>query len=644
MDPADPAVDRAGPPPFRVWAVHQSGEPRDKVDLLLMGDGYTAAEMPLWHRDAQRLADMLFAVSPFKERRGDFNVWAVDTPSEESGVSRPSDGIHRRSALRVSYDAFGSERYVLAFDNKRLREAASAAPYEFIEIAVNERKYGGGGIFNLYATVAAQSAWAPYLFVHEFAHHFAGLADEYYTSPVAYATGADGARPEPWEANATADPLAAKWKDLVTPGTPLPTPWPKEEFEAAQREIQARRRKIREEKRPEEEMDALFREERRRMTALLHGSAHARLGGRLRGRDVRGAGLPPPGDRLHHVHPQRSALLRGLPPRPRAHHRPVHARARPLNPSRRGYHGSGSQEALPCAKRGWNGSIRSWPGSAGRAASTPGRCSGTRAIPATPWPSCARERWRSSTRRRRPRRSSCARWRPEPWWARSPRTGAIAPPLSARARPCVILKVAAPAFRQFAREEPEFLEGLFWTQVDRVRSLTREVTRTHEKAITDALTRLYNHGFFRQRLEIELERARATGDQVSLVLFDIDHFKKYNDTYGHEEGNEVLLGVAQIMKGVGRRGDIIARYGGEEFVALLYGASCDEARTFAETVRRAVEKHGFAEGPGREPRRITISGGCATFPQPAGSEDELIKLADEKLYQAKDEGRNRVVV
>ena len=142
----------------------------------------------------------------------------------------------------------------------------------------------------------------------------------------------------------------------------------------------------------------------------------------------------------------------------------------------------------------------------------------------------------------------------------------------------MILKVAAAAFRQFAREEPEFLEGLFWTQVDRVRSLTREVTRTHEKAITDALTRLYNHGFFRQRLEIELERARATGDQVSLVLFDIDHFKKYNDTYGHEEGNEVLLGVAQIMKGVGRRGDIIARYGGEEFVALLYGASCDEAQ------------------------------------------------------------------
>jgi diguanylate cyclase (GGDEF)-like protein len=213
-----------------------------------------------------------------------------------------------------------------------------------------------------------------------------------------------------------------------------------------------------------------------------------------------------------------------------------------------------------------------------------------------------------------------------------------------RARtPCLILKVPAPAFRRFTREEPEFLEGLFWTQVDRVRSLTREVTRTHRKAITDALTRLYNHGFFRGRLEIELERARETGDQVSLVLFDIDHFKKYNDTYGHEAGNEVLVGVAQIMKGIGRRGDIIARYGGEEFVALLYGASGEEARTFAETVRRAVEKHAFAEAPGQEPRRVTLSAGCGSFPEPAGTDDELIRLADERLYQAKAQGRNRVV-
>ena len=109
-------------------------------------------------------------------------------------MSRPSDGVYRRSPLRAAYDAFGSERYVLTLDNKRLREAASAAPYEFVEIVVNDRKYGGGGIFNLYATVAADNAFTPYVFVHEFGHHFAGLADEYYTSDVAYGSARGTAR------------------------------------------------------------------------------------------------------------------------------------------------------------------------------------------------------------------------------------------------------------------------------------------------------------------------------------------------------------------------------------------------------------------------------------------------------------------
>jgi len=268
VDPAAPSVDRApSPAAGRVWAVMENGPPRDKVDLLLLGDGYVAADMDKWHRDAQRLAAMLFAVPPFKEHRQDFNVWAIDTPSELTGVSRPSDGVYRRTPLGASYDAFGSERYVLTLENKRMREIASAAPYEFVEIVVNDRKYGGGGIHNLYATVAADSAWAPYVFVHEFGHHFAGLADEYYTSPVGYEPGTG--RPEPWEPNATADGRAPKWRDLVTPGLALPTPWPKAEFEAAQRDFQARRRRIREEHRPEEEMDALFREEQAWTTRLL---------------------------------------------------------------------------------------------------------------------------------------------------------------------------------------------------------------------------------------------------------------------------------------------------------------------------------------------------------------------------------------
>ena len=152
---------------------------------------------------------------------------------------------------------------------------AANAPYEVVEILTNSATYGGGGIYWQYSTVAADSVWSSYIFVHEFGHHIAGLADEYYTSDVAYLPAAD--RVEPWEPNATAllDPAALKWKDLVTPGTSIPTPWPKDEFERYTKEIQQKRREIRAANRPESEMDALFRDEEKRDTALLNEGAHA---------------------------------------------------------------------------------------------------------------------------------------------------------------------------------------------------------------------------------------------------------------------------------------------------------------------------------------------------------------------------------
>jgi hypothetical protein len=278
----------AGSKQYRVWPVIHNGAPPDKVDLLLLGDGYSRLEMAKWHRDAARFAAMLFTQSPFKERRASFNVWAIDTPAEESGVSIPSDGIWRRSPLRTSYDAFGIERYALAFDNKRLRDIAAAAPYEFIEIIMNSRKYGGGGIFNLFATVAADNEQSGYIFVHEFGHHFAGLADEYYTSDVAYGKTAE--HPEPWEPNATVDPHAAKWSDLITPGTPLPTPWPKAEYEAAEKKIQERRRAIRGAHADEAEMDALFAEEARTVLPLLDEGPYGHVAGAFEGADYYGSG------------------------------------------------------------------------------------------------------------------------------------------------------------------------------------------------------------------------------------------------------------------------------------------------------------------------------------------------------------------
>ncbi len=207
------------------------------------------------------MANALFAREPFREHRGDFNVWGICAPAAEAGVARPSADIHRRTPVGATYDIFGSERYVLTYQNRAFRDIAAWAPYEFVTILVNSATYGGGGLYNVFSTAAVDSAWADYLFVHEFAHHFAALADEYYTSPVAYTTPATVV--EPWEPNVTARLPGAplKWADLLTTGTPVPTPWPKAPFEAYQRTAQAERARLRAERRPEAEMDALFREE-----------------------------------------------------------------------------------------------------------------------------------------------------------------------------------------------------------------------------------------------------------------------------------------------------------------------------------------------------------------------------------------------
>jgi diguanylate cyclase (GGDEF)-like protein len=209
--------------------------------------------------------------------------------------------------------------------------------------------------------------------------------------------------------------------------------------------------------------------------------------------------------------------------------------------------------------------------------------------------------------------------------------------------PCRIVRIPAQAFRALLHRRPELLEELFLTQSERVRSLTRQVTRNHHRAITDPLTRLYNYGFFRERLEIELERAGHTGDLVSLAMFDIDHFKNYNDLHGHQEGNVVLQSVAGILRDTGRRGDIVARYGGEEFVALLYGASREEAERFAESARRGIERFNFPMGETQPLGRVTLSAGVATFPSDAAGDEALIRAADARLYRAKEGGRNRVV-
>lgn len=293
LDPESDTVNPASlPAAGRVWTVFQSGPPTEKVDLVLLSEGYSEEEIGKFHADVTRLVGKLFETEPFKSRKSDFNVWAIDLPSPQSGVNRPHVGEYRRTPVSTEFNIFGSERYLLTFDNRRLRDVLSEAPYEFVEILVNERQYGGGGIFNAQATTAVDTEFADYIFVHEFGHHFAGLADEYYTSSVAYETGS-AVHPEPWEPNVTAlhDPARLKWRDLVQPGTPLPTPWGKERYEQHARSIQERRQELIDSNAPEPEFDALFEEQARIEEELLHAMRYSGRVGAFEGAMYEAHGL-----------------------------------------------------------------------------------------------------------------------------------------------------------------------------------------------------------------------------------------------------------------------------------------------------------------------------------------------------------------
>jgi hypothetical protein len=183
----------------------------------------------------------LFRTFPFKIRKKEFNVWRIDVVSPESGIDVPDRNIWKNNILGTRYDSFGSARYVLTEDNRTLRDIAAAAPYDFLCILVNDSRYGGGGIFNLYTTTYSREVvpgweWEmEYMFVHEFGHSFAGLGDEYYSSSTAYN---DFYMPgiEPWEPNVTAatDPARVKWKPFLSAGIDIPTPWAKSRYDSVQ--------------------------------------------------------------------------------------------------------------------------------------------------------------------------------------------------------------------------------------------------------------------------------------------------------------------------------------------------------------------------------------------------------------------------
>ena len=213
IDPNSPtAIDRSHKTgPFPVRELTHNGPSAEKVDLVILGDGYTREEMAKFRADAKHFNDVMFSTPPFSTHKNEFNVWTVEVESPESGISIPDKNVWKASALGCAYNTFGSARYVLTSANQRLRDIAAAAPYDFVLILINDTRYGGGGIYQLYSITYTKELtkgeeWQmDYMYVHEFGHSFGGLADEYYTSSTGYNDFYQSGV-EPWEPNVTAPP------------------------------------------------------------------------------------------------------------------------------------------------------------------------------------------------------------------------------------------------------------------------------------------------------------------------------------------------------------------------------------------------------------------------------------------------------
>ena len=224
IDPQSIFIDRSPLKSLQTVGIQITGDPAGKVDLVFLSEGYTAAEMEKFDADARRFTEALFRTEPYDRRREDFNIRAVYLPSEESGADMAGEGIYRQTALNAGYYTFGIDRYLTTRDMKSVRDAVWNVPCDALFILVNSSVYGGGGMYNFYAIASSDHEWTIRVFVHELGHSFAGLADEYFQSEVAYNDFYD-LRTEPWEPNITTlVDFEGKWKDLLPAGTPVPTP------------------------------------------------------------------------------------------------------------------------------------------------------------------------------------------------------------------------------------------------------------------------------------------------------------------------------------------------------------------------------------------------------------------------------------
>ncbi|MGD9899853.1 MAG: M64 family metallopeptidase [Calditrichaceae bacterium] len=291
---------------IEVYEIVKNGNPHKRVDLAIIAEGYTESEREKLQNDLRHFSEVFFSQEPYQSFKENFNVYGVFRPSAESGCDEPTHNTYRNTSLNTTFNSLGSPRYLLTEDNKSLHDIASAVPYDALLIMVNHERYGGGGIYNFFLTFTTGNEWSDYVFLHEFGHSFAGLADEYYSSSTAY----NDFYPkgiEPVEPNITAllDPAKLKWGYMVEKNVPIPTPWDKEEYDQAEIEYQESRTEINKKiaemnrsgapaeeiKKMQEKAILLSKENSKKLDALLYHSKYSGKVGAFEGAGYSSEGL-----------------------------------------------------------------------------------------------------------------------------------------------------------------------------------------------------------------------------------------------------------------------------------------------------------------------------------------------------------------
>jgi hypothetical protein len=229
IDPSDYFIRKEKPVNAAFTKIYDGGDPATAVDLAFIAEGYRAEEMEKFRNDVKRMADALFSEPAFGEYRNKINIWAVEAVSGDSGTDIPGERSYVNTALNSSFYTFDLDRYLTTQDIKSVNDYAALVPHDNIIVLINSSKYGGGGVYNYYSGTTVDHPLSLVVFVHEFGHGFAGLADEYYSSEVAYEEFYP-LNVEPWEPNITTlVDFNSKWKSMIPEGTPVPTP-PEEKY------------------------------------------------------------------------------------------------------------------------------------------------------------------------------------------------------------------------------------------------------------------------------------------------------------------------------------------------------------------------------------------------------------------------------